>query len=190
MRSDNGFTLLELVVAVVVLFIALLALVPAIGPTLARVKLEGTTRQTSVFLARARMEAIKTGNPVVVRADPTGALVGFADVNRDGQFNPTSGTPFRTTDYLLGRFPLPSRILFAAPGGQPALDGLTVQGTERRAVFRPDGSITDPGAFRLADDRGHFREVRIEPQVTPRTRIRYWNGSAWVLKQNPTGAIP
>jgi len=190
-RSGTGYTLLELLVTLVVLFAALLLIVPSVGPTLARAKLERATRQTSNLLARARMEAIKSGNPVTVRLEAGGgAFESFADVNRDGVFNPAPGAPRNTTDYRLGRFPLPNRVEIAAPGSQPAVDGLTDQGGERVARFLPDGSIADTGAFRLAHDRGDFREIRIEPQVTPRTRIGYWDGSAWNLKQNPSGAIP
>jgi prepilin-type N-terminal cleavage/methylation domain-containing protein len=188
--SRAGFTLLELLVTLAVLLAALLLVVPAIGPTLARVKIERATRQTSNLLARARMEAIKSANPVTVRLDATaGAFESFADVNGDGVFNPATGVPRNTTDYRLGRFPLPDRVEIAAPGSQPAIDGLTAQGGERVARFLPDGSIADSGAFRLAYDGGDFREIRIEPQVTPRTRIRYWDGSAWTLKKNASGAL-
>lgn len=190
-KPAAGFTLLELVVTLVLIVLAILVLAPNMGPFFARVKLDRATRETASLLARARMEAIKTGNLVVVRADAANrTLDGFADVNRDGIFNPTPGVSRNTTDYTLARIPLPHRIELGAPGAQTALDGLTVQGSERLAIFQPDGSITDPGAIRLADDRGQYREIRIEPQVTPRTRIRIWDGSAWVLKTNPSGAIP
>jgi len=186
-----GFTLLELVVTLAVILLAVLMVAPNMGPFMARVKLDRATRETASLFARARMEAIKTGNPVVVRPDAaTQSLESFADVNRDGVFNPTPGVARNTTDYTLARISLPHRIELGAPGSQTALDGLTVRGGERLAMFQPDGSITDPGAVRLADDRGHYREIRIEPQVTPRTRIRIWDGSAWVLKTNPSGAIP
>ena len=190
-RRSTGYTLLELLVTLAVLFAALLLIVPSIRPTLARAKIERATRETSNLLARARMEAIKTGNPVTVRLEAArGAFESFADVNRDGVFNPVGGVPRNTTDYRLGRVPLPSGVVIAAPGGQPAVAGLTDRGGEKVARFLPDGSVADSGAFRLAHDDGDFREIRIEPQVTPRTRIRYWDGSAWSLKRNPSGAIP
>lgn len=188
--AASGFSLLELLVVLAMLAIAMAFITPAIGPTLARAKLERATRETTTLLAQARMEAIQTGNPVHVRPDAAATtLESFADVNRDGIFNPTAGAPRKTTDYVVRRLPLPSHIDLAAPGSQPVLDGLTVQGGQRQAIFLPDGSIADVGAFRLADDRGHFREVRIEPEVTPRTRVQHWDGSAWVLKKNPSGAI-
>lgn len=191
MRSRAGYTLLELLVTLAVLLVALLLIIPSIRPTLARAKIERATRHTSNLLARARMEAIRSRNPVTVRLDAAGgAFESFSDVNRDGVFNPASGVPRNTTDSRLGRFALPNGVELAAPGAQAAIDGLTAQGGERVARFLPDGSIADPGAFRLAYDGGDFREIRIEPQVTPRTRIRYWNGSAWHLKRNPSGALP
>lgn len=171
--------------------LAILFIAPNMGPFFARVKLDRATRETASLITRARMEAIKTGNRVIVRPDAaTQSLESFADVNLDGIFNPAPGVPRNTTDYTLARIPLPSRIELGAPGAQNPLDGLTVQGGVRMAMFQPDGSIADPGAIRLADGRGHYREIRVEPQVTPRTRIRTWDGSDWVLKTNPSGAIP
>lgn len=191
MRRGTGYTLLELLVTLAVLFAALLLIVPSIRPTLARAELERATRETSNLLARARMEAIRSGNPVTVRSQASpGAFESFADVNRDGVFNPAPGVPRNTTDYRLGRVSLPAGVAIAAPGGQAAVTGLTDRGGEKVARFLPDGSIAAAGAFRLAHDGGDFREIRIEPQVTPRTRIRYWDGSAWNLKKNPSGAIP
>lgn len=178
-----------MLVALVILAIAIAFITPAIRPTLARVKLERAIRETSNLLAQARMEAIQTGNPVRVRTDPSATVLeAFADVDQDGTFNPTAGSPRKTTDYVLRRLPLPHRIELAAPGTQPALDGLTLQGGQRQAVYLPDGSIADVGAVRLADDQGHFREIRIEPQVTPRVQIRHWNGSEWELDR-PLRAI-
>lgn len=188
---QRGFTLLEAILVVAILAIVSLGLVPAIRETLTRAQLDGITRQTSVFLTRARLEAIRTATPVVVRQDPTAnALQGFADVDGDGTFNPTAGVPRRTTDYLIGRLPLPNRVTLSAPAGLDVFDGLTVVGSEHRAVFRPDGSIDTPGAIRFGDVEGEFREIRIGPQVTPHTRILKWNGSAWVHRKNPTGEIP
>ena len=43
------------------------------------------------------------------------------------------------------------------------------------AVFEPDGSIRDIGAFRIADDRGDPRntlEVRVAPRATARIEVR------------------
>lgn len=189
-RSTAGFSFIELMVTLVVLSIAMVFVVPAIRPTLARVKLESATRQTAIFCARARLEAIKTGNRVIVHESASDrAMESFADVNADGVFNPTAGAPRNTTDYIVGRYPIPNRIEIAGPGTLAGMDGLTVVGSERLALFLPDGSIADIGAIRLADDQGEYREIRIEPKVTPRAQIRYWDGSTWVLKKNPTGAI-
>lgn len=187
---QRGFTLLEAILVVAVLAIVSLGVVPAIRQALTRAQLDGITRQTSVFLTQARLEAIRSATPVVVRQDPTGTgLEGFADVDGDGTFNPTPGVPRRTTDYLVGRLPMPNRVALAAPAGLDVYDGLTVVDGEHRAVFRPDGSIEIPGALRLGDVAGEFREIRIEPQVTPRTRVLKWDGSSWVHKKNPTGEI-
>ena len=63
----------------------------------------------------------------------------------------------------------------AAPG--QSVDGLTPSGTLRVAVFQPDGSIEDPGAFRLADGKtpeANVFEIRIEPAATARIEIRKW----------------
>ena len=59
------------------------------------------------------------------------------------------------------------------PNGADIADGLDTDGSSRPvAVLLPDGSIRSEGGFRIADARGNFFEVRIEPRATARIEIR------------------
>lgn len=179
-----GFTLTELLV-----IMALIAIVATLaGPNLLRLvqrsKLQGMVQQTAALVRLARAEAIRQNVPTVVRADLAGGfVVAFADVHGtnltdppDRIFNPIAGQPLRTTDYELGRYSLPARVLFRAPAADPLpVDGFTTVGVEQVAVFEPDGSIVRIGAFRLADAYDNFLEIRIEPQATGRVQIRKWS---------------
>ena len=61
------------------------------------------------------------------------------------------------------------------PYGNDAVDGLTATKTGPAAVFLPDGSIQDAGAFRIADDRGNFFEVRMESLATAKPDVLKWH---------------
>lgn len=190
MGKERGFTLVEMLVTGVLLLLVLLFLVPAAVSTLARAEMEGATREATQLFVRARMEAIQSGNPVIVQADLTsGSFEAWADVDRDGTFNPDSTKTRRSTDYSLNRVQLPSRVELGAPAGESMVQGLTVADGKARAVFRPDGSVDRPGALRLGGN-GRFVELRIEPQVAPRVELRHWDGSAFVHDTNPNKELP
>lgn len=182
-----GFTLVEVIVVLGVLATAMLVAAPALENFIARSKLEGTSRDLSALIQRARLEAIKRAVPTVVRVDPaTGEVFAFADVDGaaatdppDRLFNPVAGEPPGGTDYALARWTIPETIAVAGPPPQPAIDKLTAVGGDRVILFAINGSVDEVGAYRFADTRGNFLEVRVEPQATARVSVLKWDGTGW-----------
>jgi len=55
------------------------------------------------------------------------------------------------------------------------VEGLSVDpagaGLPHIAIFKHDGSVIDPGAFRFGDQTQNFLEVRVEPAATARIEV-------------------
>ena len=183
---------MELLVSLVVLGLISTLGLPALFQYVHRVKIEGINRQTGAMLQQARFEAIKRGVPAVVAIDPDAReIVSFVDVHgatlvdpSDGIFNPLPA-PFGATDFEVARFPLPIGVDFRFQGatGLASVDGFLNTGNpdppDQRAIFRPNGSVIAAGAFRFADARGNYLEVRVNPASTARVGVRKWDGGAW-----------
>ena len=208
-EGSAGFTLIELLVVLGVLGIAMVLGIPAIQNLIIRSKTEGYVREASTLLQRTRLEAIKMNRDGVVHLDPANRqLVAFIDADRNGSFNPDPDEPPRTTDYVLGRLPLPSNVEFEDESGKTGKDSavgdteVVVGGAPQPAViFRPNGSIADPGipedgeddeepyfAFRISDVRRNHLEVRISPPATGRVEIRKYDYEAtqWLASGDPS----
>ncbi len=187
-RVDNnagrGFTLVELVLIVALVGVISGLAFPALQNLIYRTKLEGFTRSCAVLLKRARLEAVQRGVPCVVRLDlDSGEIIAWADVDGNETFEiDPDETDWRMTDYEIRRHPLPRGVAFSAPEGQQAVDGLTEfeDFTPNAVVFAGDGSARDGGALRVADTRGNYLEVRLDPPATGQVTLRKWDGEAWV----------
>ncbi len=226
-RGQRGYTLIELAVVGLIIGIISVIAIPALHLVIRRAKLEGMTREIAAHMQVARQEAIKQGIDVVVAFEASDAngparLIAFGDVPvgtapPDRIFTPDPDEPHRTVDYLVTEMVLgdsPSqeslRFDFAAPEGAMAFTGFSTTGAaptddtntvgERFAVFRPDGSIAAPGAFRFGDFRkpygdytagrcGNCFEVRIAPAATAKiTFLKYNYGEAtWVPSSRKSG---
>jgi prepilin-type N-terminal cleavage/methylation domain-containing protein len=210
-RPAGGFTLIEMVVVAAVLLILMMIGLPVLTRALHRYQLEGAAREISVLLRGARFEAVKTGGAgsgsgatrtwasrTVVRFDPAaGEAVAFVDLHdaagqraSDLRFNPVAGAAAGTTDHVVGRVRLPTRVRLwgpgdPEPGGAGAFAGLTVDpadGATRLVAFTSDGAVEEAGALRLGDGRGNFLEVRVGPRATARVDILKWDDAegAWL----------
>jgi competence protein ComGC len=183
---EVGLTLVEILITLVI-FVLIAGLgFPALQQLIQRSKTEGFARTCSVVMHQARFEAIKRGVPCVVRFDPdTNELVSYADVNRDGLFNPdTAVVDFRSTDYIMRRVALPVGVDFGAPDGLDIVEGFTLIAdlAPNVTVFRENGSVDDAGALRVLDSRGNFLEIRVAPAATARVTLQKWDGSTWALQ--------
>lgn len=144
-----GFTMIELLVVLLVALVLMLLSAPELMRYYIRSQLEGVARETSFVLQRAKYRAIKNGQPVQICADEAGRVV-------TGPSHPVE---------------LEDSVKFEAPSGQ----GAAVMVPGNCFVFLPDGSVEETGAFRFADVRGNFLEVRVEPLATARVQVRKWD---------------
>ena len=189
--NPAGFTVVEMVLVVAVVAIIATMAVPALISFIHRGKIEGISSKTSILTQRSRMEAMKRGVRTVVSIDTaTNEVFAFADIHGvlatdppDGLFNPIDGMTPRTSDYAIGRYRLPSGVSFTSPTdtGMDSVDGFVNPGNpdppDRQVVFLTDGSVLATGAFRFADERGNYLEVRVAPQVTGKTQVRKYDDS-------------
>lgn len=191
-----GFTLVEMLISLAVMMVIAAIGYPPLHNLIVRSKLEGAARETAMLMQLARLEAIKRSVPIVVRIDQASRrLITFADVNGaaltdppDRLFNPVAGQPQHATDYEL-RPPLspPGRIEFQAPLAGNVVEGFTVVGGDKVAIFQTDGSVLADGAIRFADGRGNFLEVAVTPKATARVELRKWDGAGGVNPKYPVG---
>lgn len=173
-QPANGMTLLEILVILALVAALLGIFIPQLLDLIYRYRLEGIVRETAVVMQSARLQAIKTGNQGVVAIDSsTRQVAGFVDADEDRAID--------LTERRLGLLFLPAGIGFQGPGGQPAIDGFQTSGNEGYAVFNSDGGTEAPGAFRIADERGNFLEVRIM-NLAGRIEVRKWDGGGWFAR--------
>lgn len=186
-QGNAGFTLVEFLAVTTIILLLTLIGYPAMRALVERGRLVGAVRNAAAALAEARQDAVRLGLPVVARVDfATDELVTYANVDQDPnfEFNPTADSTMRRADYEIARVRVPSdlEVYFWGPAdkdpeGADVFDGFTATPKGTVAVFRPDGSVEDPGAFRFGDDHGNHLEVRIETAATGKTEVMKWNPS-------------
>lgn len=161
--TQAGFTLIEVLIAV--LLVAILAIFgfPALQNMIVRSKIEGMARNTATLMQLARLDAIRRSTPAVVwfRINEE-EIVAFSDTDGNGNFDPG--------ERLLGRHFLPTGVSFSAPDGEAVVDGFV----NDRVIFFPNGSVDNQGAVRFGDVRDNYLETRVEPAATARVEIRKW----------------
>lgn len=187
-----GFTLIELFVVLAIAAIAMGLGIPALHNFIVRSRTEGAARETSMMLQRCRLEAIQSNREVVAHLDGD-RIVCFVDADRDRAFNPDDSAPYRTADWIVSRAQLSSdKLFFRNPElkeGEDSIEGFTSVDGKLSAVFQPNGSVADDGAFRIGDIRGNFLEVRIAPAASGRIEIRKWQEEgevdSWIGSGDP-----
>lgn len=185
--GQSGFTAVEAILVVAIVGIVSVMLFPALGEMIRVAKMTGVTQEGAALLRRCRFESIKRGVPCRVAIDVTRReMLAFADVHGplltdppDGVFKQIVGQPAGVSDYEVGRKLLPGGIEFAFldASGLDSVEGFT--GSAKEAVFRPNGSIEDTGAFRFQDPRGNSLEVRVATTAAARIEVLKHDGTAW-----------
>lgn len=179
---QRGFSLVELLVVIVVIAILALWGIPSLLATLSRTRLVGASKEVATMMQVGRLEAIKKGN---LNGDLQGRVTALRYVAGERAFevvlDDTTDATFNPTRVVLGRYLLPTGISLQAPGegspeGANAIEGWDVPpgGPDEfpGPIFVSDGSVRVPGAFRLADTRGNFLEVRIDFPATGKVVIQ------------------
>lgn len=181
--------MMEILIVLALLGVTIMFLLPRLIAWTHQNRLNGFARQTSMMMQKARLESIRRNVPVVVLVDFAARQVrGFADVNDEAGepvsdliYNPVDDAPAGTTDYPLApAIALTADVLFIGedetePNGDLAVDGFTAAPEDdlpEIAVFQPDGSVRNRGAFRFGDLKGNILEVRASPEATGRVQIR------------------
>jgi len=161
-----------------------------------RAQILGFVRATQTRLQVARTEAVKGQFPVVVQPDlDKEEILIFANVDNDPaySFDPDPTQVHRTADYEIARLKVPTqRNIYlwdpqdAAPNGANAVTFPRVppSGTEKKAVFLPNGSVLRTGGIQVGDSRGNYFSIRVEPEATAKVRILKWDsdppwGTPW-----------
>lgn len=186
-RLSEGFTIIELLAVTTIILMITLIGYPAMRTLVERGRLVGAVRSSAAVLAAAKHDAVRLGVPVVARLDfATDELITYANLDRDAEleYNPTADSADRRADYEIARVRVPSDLAIyfwgpadKGPEGADVIDGFTATKQGTVAVFLPDGSVQDPGAFRFGDERGNFLEVRIETAATGKSDVLKWNSS-------------
>ena len=182
-----------LVVAVVA--ISLIFFLPAFQNWIQRARVEGFAKNVTFLVHQARSLAVRDSTSVVIALDEdNGEIFSFFDRSGvapgspgDGIYNPIDGAPPGTTDQRVASRFLPAGMDFVAPKNQDVVDGLTAIGGDRVAIFEPDGSIRETGAFRFGDTWGNYLEVRIGPAATARVTMAKFvnlpgNNDKWLTR--------
>lgn len=185
-----GFTLVELLIAMVVM-IALISLgFPALQQMIVRSRVEGKVREIAVMCQDARMEAITGSIPTGLRFDTTlDRVYSWVDQNADGVLDPE--------EVLLNETPMGDAVSFGAPaGGSPEekptcfdpICGFKNDSDGYWITFNTDGSVDQPGWTRFADTRGNYLQLGVFPWATAAIEVTKWDdGLAKWLTANEEG---
>jgi Tfp pilus assembly protein FimT len=162
-RCRAGFTLIEALVVLAILFVLLTLGVPELLRVVHRSKLEGYAQGVAGSMRICRFEAVRQNVNTRLFVDYKNNRVQAATV--DGAGNPVE---------VLDTQPLPTDVDFWAysedPRKEHAIVGFATSPTGGWVEFRPNGSASSTGGIRLSDGRNYL-EVAVATQATGRIEL-------------------
>jgi prepilin-type N-terminal cleavage/methylation domain-containing protein len=200
--SESGFTLIELMVALVVGLVLLTLAVVPVQRYVHHANMEQTARQTVSLMQIARRESIKRNlNANVVIDYASNTIYGYVDTNNNNVYEAGVESKF-------GIVPMPQQVAIWG-AGDPSPKGVNAIDTWNSGnvctpscplgglvTFLPTGSAGQTGAVRFGDAQGNFLEVRVATAASSRLEIRkydpttmtyllrYQNSKGWVWYPN------
>jgi len=170
MRGEQGMSLAEISVVLVVMAIIVTAVGTYSIPWLGREELRGAVYQAQQFLQLARAQAITRNRACRFQIDTSTGRMTVFDLN----------DPASTSDDIhLHDATLSSKISFGRPDGGSAVTLTSLGGSLYGATFASDGSVS-AGAGLIAIQGGDA-SYRINLYGAGGVRVERWDGSAWAL---------
>lgn len=177
-KTRNGFTLIELMVAIAVMGLLLSVAVPSFEQVMADSRRTSDVNELLLSLNLARSEALKRGSHVTICKSLDGASCaatttpwnkGWIVFVNNGSAN--VGTVEAGEEILLAKSQLKKNIV-VSPSAAVA----------NFARFRPDGRVDGAAAFTVCDNRGanHARGVFVSATGRPTSGDEHPDGTALV----------
>jgi len=198
--SQRGFTLLEAMIAAVIIAIMAAIAVPSIRTWIPRQQIRSLKRDIVSQMQLARMRAIGTGHYCYIDFDPGSdgiannmAFTCFLDTDDDRLGELDNGLPEDANEFQAGQmtapdtvggFPsirLPRQVSYGVNTGVTDVDGDPYSGdgvtfSGDRAIFYPNGS-GKAGTVYFHTPEGENYAVTVN--IIGRIIVRKWNGASW-----------
>src|SRR5882672_404527 len=169
MRTERGYTLVELVVVLVIFAFLVTATFAYALPWFAREDMRSAIYQVQTHLQVTRIQAVTRNRNCAFQVNSSTGRVQVYDLNDPA---------VTTDDILLADFTLPSTVSFSDPGGGSAITLTSLSSSLFQATFSSDGSVSaGAGVIIMA---GGNRYDRLSLFAAGGLRVESWNGSAWV----------
>ena len=164
MRSEAGFTILEMMAVITILAILAAVALPGFGYLAASTKVKGASTELYLAMIRGRAEAVKRNRSVVIKAT-SGAATNWsagwqviADGNNDGDFNDVGAGD--------------DRLVYE----QGELRRVTITMAANQVVFRPTGRISGTAPEFSVTTEDKDRQVQllrcVETDLTGRPYVK------------------
>jgi prepilin-type N-terminal cleavage/methylation domain-containing protein len=143
LRSQRGFTMIELLVIAAIFTVVLAFSLPAFNKSRKTAKLMNATREVSSTMKLARSRAVASSNPVIVEFDEdAGTFQAFED--SDGDATHDAG------EIMIGPYELPGNVSFTDVGF-----------TNSKLTFTGTGAASETQSLVLLACSGHALRVDV-----------------------------